>query len=176
MAGSGDGNSLTGVRSRAMHRGQCSIVSQDALGVTLRPQRGQVKSDALPLADGSSVVVTDPSRQRGGDAERPSVATRSGHLQDALCAGDDGRVGDPVAPVFVAQSKRPVCRAADVVRHILDRKASRRFPTQTREVLGRTGAVASTCWRLPSAAARDRKPLRSPCPSQRSKTTPLDTF
>jgi hypothetical protein len=46
------------------------------------------------------------------------VAARSGHLQDAVCAGDGGRVGDPVAPVCVAQSKRPVCRADGILFHI----------------------------------------------------------
>jgi hypothetical protein len=43
-----------------MHRAQCSMVSQDALGLRLRPHRGQFRNDALPLTAGSSVLVADP--------------------------------------------------------------------------------------------------------------------
>jgi hypothetical protein len=66
MAGGGEEITLTGVRSRAVHRGQCSIVSQDALGRTVRPHRGHVRNDALPLAGRLSEPVIGVSRRRGG--------------------------------------------------------------------------------------------------------------
>ena len=84
--------------------------------------------------------------------------------------------GNPVAPVFVAQSKRPVCRAAEVVRHIVDRKASRRFPNADQRSARPHWVCRFDLLEVAQRSRPRRKPLRSPCPSQRSKTTPLDTF
>jgi hypothetical protein len=42
-----------------MHRGQCSTVNQPALGLILKPHRGQIKNAvALSLAASSSVAIT----------------------------------------------------------------------------------------------------------------------
>lgn len=41
--GSGEENSLTAIRARATHRGQCSIASQRACGLMLSPHRAQLR-------------------------------------------------------------------------------------------------------------------------------------
>jgi len=43
-AGSVEENNLTGIRARAMQRGQCSSASHRALGLMLSPQREQFRN------------------------------------------------------------------------------------------------------------------------------------
>ena len=62
--GSVDTNSLTGTPLRAMHRGQCSTVSQSARGVIVSPHRGQFKWISSEPRD---------ARARGGRLDAEAV-------------------------------------------------------------------------------------------------------
>ena len=68
--GSGEENSLTAIRARATHRGQCSIASQRARGLMLSPHRGQLRH-----AEPSSWTWARSNMRVTGRSVRQAVVT-----------------------------------------------------------------------------------------------------
>jgi hypothetical protein len=87
-AGSGEENISTATRARARHRGQCSIVIHRAVGLMLRPQRGQFRNGAARrLAAESSALAINAtlSTARGKRTRHPHPTCRRGATRASGC-------------------------------------------------------------------------------------------
>lgn len=90
----------TASRRRAMHRGQCSTVSQGALSEMLNPQRGQTAQARGPLFKRSSLCRrcdrTRSRRRRGWSGRAP---LRHGHQPQCRHQPEGRSVALPLAAV-----------------------------------------------------------------------------